>query len=71
MDRSRQEDFIGKYYKLVSIRNTCIKDVIAVHKEKMGPPRQILGGTPDNISNGYPFPIQNIGIENSYFMFDN
>ena len=82
MDRSRQEDFIGKYYRLVSIRNTCIKDVIAVHKEKIGLPRQILGGTSDNTSNGYPFstmvcnlpviyPIQNIGIENSYFKFDN
>jgi len=44
MDKSRQEDFIGKYYRLVSIRNTCIKDVIAVHEENIGLPRQILGG---------------------------
>jgi len=44
MDKSRQEDFIGKYYRLVSIRNTCIKDVIAVHEEKIDLPRQVLGG---------------------------
>ena len=78
MDRSILEDVINKFYKLGSIRNTCITDVF---DNKMGQ-RKDPQRTPDNTSNGCketPFstmvcipalrylfcPVQNIGIDTS------